>query len=149
MPRPRLTRAASGSPAAPSFVAYYRVSTDKQGRSGLGLEAQRGGVGAYIASRDGRLVAEFEEVESGKRTDRPELAKALAACRSRGAALVIAKLDRLARNARFLLDVVEGTGEQGVVFCDLPQVPPGPVGKFLLPQFAAVALLEAGLRCPC
>jgi DNA invertase Pin-like site-specific DNA recombinase len=102
-------------------------------------------VGAYVTSRGGRLVAEFEEVESGKRTDRPELAKALAACRSRGAALVIAKLDRLARNARFLLDVVEGTGEAGVVFCDLPQVPEGPVGKFLITQMAAVAELEAGL----
>ena len=60
-------------------------------------------------------------------------------------ALVIAKLDRLARNARFLLHVVEGTGEAGVVFCDLPSVPPGPVGKFLLTQMAAVAELEAGL----
>jgi DNA invertase Pin-like site-specific DNA recombinase len=58
---------------------------------------------------------------------------------------VIAKLDRLARNARFLLSVVEGTGETGVVFCDLPTVPPGPVGKFLVTQMAAVAELEAGL----
>jgi len=58
---------------------------------------------------------------------------------------VIAKLDRLARNARFLLHVVEGTGKAGVVFCDLPSVPPGPVGKFLLTQMAAVAELEAGL----
>ena len=66
-------------------------------------------------------------------------------CRARRAALVIAKLDRLARNARFLLHVVEGTGEAGVVFCDLPSVPPGPVGKFLLTQMAAVAELEAGL----
>ena len=77
--------------------------------------------------------------------DRPQLAAALAACRARRAALVIAKLDRLARNARFLLHVVEGTGEAGVVFCDLPSVPPGPVGKFLLTQMATVAELEAGL----
>jgi DNA invertase Pin-like site-specific DNA recombinase len=59
--------------------------------------------------------------------------------------LVIAKLDRLARNARFLLSVVEGSGEAGVVFCDLPTVPAGPVGKFLITQMAAVAELEAGL----
>ena len=123
------------------FVAYYRVSTDRQGKSGLGLDAQRVAVTKYVAGVGGVVAAEFEEVESGKRNDRPQLA----ACRARRAALVIAKLDRLARNARFLLHVVEGTGEAGVVFCDLPSVPPGPVGKFLLTQMAAVAELEAGL----
>lgn len=127
------------------FVAYYRVSTDRQGRSGLGLQAQRDAVTQYVAGAGGIVAAEFEEVESGKRIDRPQLAAALAACRSHRAALVIAKLDRLARNARFLLHLVEGTGEAGVVFCDLPSVPPGPVGKFLLTQMAAVAELEAGL----
>jgi DNA invertase Pin-like site-specific DNA recombinase len=91
------------------------------------------------------VVAEFQEVESGKRADRPQLAAALASCRTRRAVLVIAKLDRLARNARFLLSVVEGSGEAGVVFCDLPTVPAGPVGKFLITQLAAVAELEAGL----
>ncbi len=132
--------------AAPQrFVAYYRVSTDRQGKSGLGLDAQRAAVAKYVAGAGGVVAAEFEEVESGKRADRPQLAAALAACRARRAALVIAKLDRLARNARFLLHVVEGTGEAGVVFCDLPSVPPGPVGKFLLTQMAAVAELEAGL----
>ncbi len=131
--------------AVPRFVAYYRVSTDRQGRSGLGLEAQRQAVAKYVMGAGGVIAAEFEEVESGKRNDRPQLAAALDACRARRAALVIAKLDRLARNARFLLHVVEGTGEAGVVFCDLPSVPPGPVGKFLLTQMAAVAELEAGL----
>ena len=132
--------------ALPSqFVAYYRVSTDRQGRSGLGLQAQREAVANYVAGTGGTVAAEFEEVESGKRNNRPQLAEALAACRARRATLVIAKLDRLARNARFLLHVVEGTGEAGVVFCDLPSVPPGPVGKFLLTQMAAVAELEAGL----
>lgn len=127
------------------FVAYLRVSTDSQGRSGLGLEAQRQAVATYVAQAGGEVVAEFQEIESGKRTDRPQLAAALAACRTRRAVLVIAKLDRLARNARFLLSVVEGSGEAGVVFCDLPTVPAGPIGKFMVTQLAAVAELEAGL----
>ncbi len=99
----------------------------------------------HVDQAGGRLVAEFQEVESGKRADRPQLAAALAACRTRRAVLVIAKLDRLARNARFLLSVVEGSGEAGVVFCDLPSVPAGPIGKFMVTQLAAVAELEAGL----
>ncbi len=145
MPRPRLLAAPGGAPAAQPFVAYYRVSTDQQGRSGLGLEAQKAAVAYLVAARRGRLLAEFEEVESGRKTDRPQLAAALAACRTRRACLVIAKLDRLARNARFLLSIVEGCGEAGVAFCDLPQVPEGPTGKFLLTLLAAVAELEAGL----
>lgn len=127
------------------FVSYLRVSTDGQGRSGLGLEAQRQAVAAYVTQTGGDVVAEFQEVESGKRADRPQLAAALMACRTRRAVMVIAKLDRLARNARFLLSVVEGSGEAGVIFCDLPTVPPGPIGKFLVTQMAAVAELEAGL----
>ncbi len=99
----------------------------------------------HVDQAGGRLAAEFQEVESGKRADRPQLAAALASCRTRRAVLVIAKLDRLARNARFLLSVVEGSGEAGVVFCDLPSVPAGPVGKFMVTQLAAVAELEAGL----
>ncbi|WP_431270263.1 recombinase family protein [Dankookia sp. P2] len=130
---------------AARYIAYFRVSTERQGRSGLGLDAQRMAVARHIASAGGQVVAEFQEVESGKRNDRPQLAAALAACRAHRATLLIAKLDRLARNARFLLGVVEGSGDGGVVFCDLPQVPPGPVGKFLVTQMAAVAELEAGL----
>ncbi len=129
----------------PAFVAYFRVSTQQQGRSGLGLEAQRDQVARHVASVGGQVVAEFVEVESGKRSDRPELAKALAACRARGAVLLVAKLDRLARNARFLLSVVEGAGEAGVAFCDLPQLPAGPVGRFMVTMLAAVAELEAGM----
>ena len=132
-------------PPLPRFVSYLRVSTESQGRSGLGLDAQRQAVAAHVAATGGELVAEFQEVESGKRADRPQLAAALAACRTRRAVLVIAKLDRLARNARFLLSVVEGSGEAGVVFCDLPSVPAGPIGKFMVTQLAAVAELEAGL----
>ncbi len=133
------------TPPRPRFVSYLRVSTDGQGRSGLGLEAQRQAVAGHVTQAGGEVVAEFQEVESGKRGDRPQLAAALAACRTKRAVLVIAKLDRLARNARFLLSVVEGSGEAGVVFCDLPSVPAGPIGKFMVTQLAAVAELEAGL----
>ena len=129
----------------PAFIAYYRVSTQAQGRSGLGLEAQREAVARHAATLGGQVVQEFTEVESGKRNDRPQLAAALAACRAQGAVLCIAKLDRLARNARFLLSVVEGAGEAGVACCDLPQLPPGPAGRFMLTMFAAVAELEAGM----
>src|SRR6195952_1635150 len=134
------------APAAQTrFVSYFRVSTDQQGKSGLGLEAQRQSVAAYVAGQGGFVVADFQEVESGKVNSRPALALALAACRAHKATLVMANLDRLSRNVRFLLSIVEGTGDGGVVFCDLPTVPAGPVGKFLLTQMAAVAELEAGL----
>lgn len=136
---------AHGLSAAPSFVAYYRVSTDQQGRSGLGLDAQKATVLRHAESSKGLIVAEYEEVESGGRDDRPQLALALAECRARHATLIIAKLDRLARNTAFLLSVVRGTGEAGVVFCDLPQLPVGPAGAFVLTMFAAVAELERGL----
>jgi len=84
-------------------VTYYRVSTAAQGRSGLGLEAQRAAVEAFCGSRSCEVLAEFTEVESGKRADRPELGKALHRAKVTGATLVIAKLDRLSRNAAFLL----------------------------------------------
>lgn len=145
MARRRPPVALGGAAGAPGFVAYYRVSTDQQGRSGLGLEAQKAAVGAQLAAVSGRLLGEFEEVESGKRNSRPQLAAALAACRAKRATLIIAKLDRLARNTAFLLSIVEGSGEGGVVFCDLPQIPAGPMGKFFLTLMAAVAELEAGL----
>lgn len=89
--------------AAGKFVAYYRVSTRRQGRSGLGLEAQQESVRSYLNGGRWRLVAEHTEVESGKVNNRPELNAALAACRVHGATLVVAKLDRLSRDAAFLL----------------------------------------------
>lgn len=85
------------------FVAYYRVSTARQGRSGLGLEAQRQAVANYLNGGRWALLREFTEIESGRHNERPELAKALALCRQTGAKLVIAKLDRLSRNTAFLL----------------------------------------------
>ncbi|HAD87199.1 MAG TPA: resolvase [Rhodospirillaceae bacterium] len=100
------------------FVAYFRVSTDRQGRSGLGLEAQEQAVREYLNGGDWQLVATYTEVETGKNDDRPQLNKALRACRAHGATLVVAKLDRLARNAHFLL----GLEKAGVEFicCDMP-----------------------------
>ena len=85
------------------FVAYYRVSTDRQGRSGLGLDAQQKAVRDHLGGNGWELVGEYTEVESGKRNTRPELQEALAQCRKEKATLVIAKLDRLSRNATFLL----------------------------------------------
>lgn len=144
MPRARPV-ARPGGAITRGFVAYYRVSTDKQGRSGLGLEAQRESVSRYISTTNGVLLAEFEEVESGKRRDRPQLALALAASRARGGTLIIAKLDRLARDTEFLLSIVRGAGVGGIAFCDLPQLPPGPAGTFMVTLLAAVAEFEAGL----
>jgi DNA invertase Pin-like site-specific DNA recombinase len=89
------------------FVAYYRVSTDRQGRSGLGLEAQQKAVRDYLDGGAWDLVGEFVEVESGKRADRPELTRALEACRKQKAKLVIAKLDRLSRNLAFIATLMD------------------------------------------
>jgi DNA invertase Pin-like site-specific DNA recombinase len=100
------------------WISYLRVSTGRQGRSGLGLEAQRKAVADFLNGGQWELVKEFVEVESGKRTDRPELAKAVQACRVYGATLVIAKIDRLSRDAHFLL----GLEKAGVDFvaADMP-----------------------------
>jgi DNA invertase Pin-like site-specific DNA recombinase len=89
------------------FVAYFRVSTDRQGKSGLGLEAQRDSVLNYLDGGRWTLIAEFTEIESGKRNDRPELEKALAACKKQKAKLVIAKLDRLSRNLAFIAALMD------------------------------------------
>jgi Resolvase, N terminal domain len=85
------------------WISYLRVSTDRQGKSGLGIEAQRNAVAEYLNGGNWSLVKEFVEVESGKNTERPKLAEAIKACRVYGAKLVIAKLDRLSRDASFLL----------------------------------------------
>lgn len=123
------------------FVSYLRVSTDRQGRSGLGLEAQRAAVSEFVSGRTGKLVAEFVEVESGRRRDRPELLKALTACRIHKATLVVAKLDRLARNAHFLL----GLKDSGVDFiaCDMPSANRLTVGIMALVAEEEARLISA------
>jgi DNA invertase Pin-like site-specific DNA recombinase len=145
MPRPRRLMVAGEAESGPSFVAYYRVSTDRQGVSGLGLEAQQATVGAYVAAAQGKIVISYQEVESGTRNDRPKLALALSACRAQHAVLIVAKLDRLTRDTGFLLSVGRNADDAGVVFCDLPQLPAGPAGKFMLTLFGAVAELERGM----
>src|SRR6185312_473826 len=108
--------------ASGRFIAYYRVSTQQQGRSGLGLEAQREAVGAYLNGGAWQLVAEFTEVETGKGSNaldrRPQLRAALEACRKHKATLLIAKLDRLARNAHFITGLIESGTD--FVAADMP-----------------------------
>jgi DNA invertase Pin-like site-specific DNA recombinase len=101
------------------FVSYLRVSTDKQGRSGLGLEAQRKAVEEFLNGRRWTLLEEFVEVESGSRDGRPKLAEGLALCRLHGATLVIAKLDRLSRDAHFLLRLQKANVK--FVAADMPE----------------------------
>ena len=100
------------------FVAYYRVSTVRQGVSGLGLESQQESVRQYLNGGRWKMVSEYVEIESGRKADRPKLAEALVSCRLHGATLVVAKLDRLARDAHFLL----GLKDAGVEFVcvDMP-----------------------------
>lgn len=117
------------------FVAYYRVSTARQGRSGLGLEAQQAAVRGYLGN-DWPPVAEVVEVESGKRTDRPRLAEALRLCKLHKATLVIAKLDRLARNVAFVSALMESGVE--FVAVDFPQA-----NRLTVHILAAVAEHEA------
>jgi DNA invertase Pin-like site-specific DNA recombinase len=102
------------------FISYLRVSTARQGRSGLGIEAQRQAVEDFLNGGNWRLVKEFVEIESGKKANRRELAKAFQLCRLTGAKLVIAKLDRLSRNAHFLL----GLRDAGIDFvcADMPEL---------------------------
>jgi DNA invertase Pin-like site-specific DNA recombinase len=115
-----LTAAVERRDTVDKFVAYLRVSTARQGRSGLGIEAQREAVRQFVASRAGKIIApEYVEVETGKLNERPELAKALKRCRATGATLVVAKLDRLSRNAAFLM-TLRDSGVQFVA-ADLPE----------------------------
>jgi len=121
------------------FVAYYRVSTQRQGASGLGLQAQQAAVANYLSGVGGHQVAEFEEIESGKGADalarRPQLRAALDVCKRSGACLLIAKLDRLARNVYF----VSGLLETGVDFvaADMPEA-----NKVMIQIYSVMAEFE-------
>lgn len=114
------------------YIAYYRVSTVRQGASGLGLDAQRSATAQFVMSSGGNLVSEYTEVESGKLKNRPQLDAAIAACRKTGATLLIAKLDRLARNVAFIANLLES----GVKFIavDMPNA-----DRFMLHVYAAMA----------
>ena len=120
------------------FVAYLRVSTQRQGYSGLGLEAQREIIHNYL--REKKPIFEYVEVESGRKTDkgRPKLKEALSQCRTHGAKLIVAKLDRLARNVSFLSALLESDVE--IIFCDFPQA-----NKMVLHILASISQYEAEL----
>lgn len=117
------------------FVAYYRVSTDKQGRSGLGLEAQERAVLAHATKADGVIIASYSEVESSRRKHRPELTRALAHCKRDKAVLLIAKLDRLARSVSVISNLLESRVE--FVCCDMPEA-----NKMMIHIMAAMAEWE-------
>jgi DNA invertase Pin-like site-specific DNA recombinase len=119
------------------YIAYYRVSTDRQGNSGLGLEAQQ----AAVKQHGGNIIAEFTEVESGGKSCRPQLLAALAECKRTGATLIVAKLDRLARDAKLILTLVDEGAK--VKFLDLPEIDTeGPIGRLMLTIIAGVAEFE-------
>jgi DNA invertase Pin-like site-specific DNA recombinase len=123
------------------FVAYYRVSTARQGRSGLGLNAQKEAVANYLNGGRWSLAGEFVEVESGADNGRPQLAEAIKAAKRARASLIVAKLDRLARDVRFLLEVVD-SGVR-LRFVDLPEVEiEGAAGRLMLTVMGAVAEFE-------
>lgn len=118
------------------YIAYYRVSTARQGKSGLGLDAQRHAVESYLASSSGLVLAEYVEVESGRRKDRQELKRAIDHARVTRSKLVIAKLDRLARNVSFTAALMDSGVE--FVCCDNPQA-----NRFTIHILAALAEMEA------
>lgn len=122
-------------------ISYRRVSTDRQGVSGLGLEAQRAAVEEYARSAGLSVIADHVEVESGRRRDRPVLALAIAQARAVNGVLAVAKMDRLARDARMILEIVD-SGIR-VVFLDIPQSGDPILGRLLLTVMAAFAEFEA------
>jgi DNA invertase Pin-like site-specific DNA recombinase len=124
------------------FVSYLRVSTAGQGKSGLGLSAQKDSIARFLNGGSWQLVGEFTEVESGRISERVELQKALAHCRAHRATLIVANVSRLTRSVAFLSKLLSADVE--VRFVDLPALD-GATGKFMLHQMAAVAELEAGM----
>lgn len=121
-----------------NFIAYLRVSTDGQGIAGLGIEAQRQAVTTYLNGGDWKLLGEFVEVESGKKSNRPQLAAALAACKKAKATLVVAKLDRLSRSVAFLSALQEA--DIDFLACDYPTA-----NKMMIQMLAVFAEYERDL----
>ena len=128
-------------------IAYYRVSTKDQGEGGYGMEAQSIAAQALCERQGHQVVAQFTEVESGRKTDRPQLAEALKEARKRKALLVVAKLDRLARDVELISSLVKETqrnGFGGLLFADFPDVDPTTAeGELFIHQMAAFAQFEA------
>lgn len=122
-----------------TYISYCRVSTLRQGRSGLGLAAQREAINNHVG-KNGEIIAEYQDIESGRADNRLELSRALDHARRTSAVLVIAKLDRLSRNSAFLLNILESNVT--VEFADMPQCS-GATGRFLLTALSAVAQLES------
>jgi DNA invertase Pin-like site-specific DNA recombinase len=129
------------------LIAYLRVSTQRQGDSGLGIEAQRARVLQLARQRGDTVAAWFTEVESGRKSDRPELARAMAEARKRGAAVCVAKLDRLARDSELFLRLLresERNGMGGFLFADLPEADATTAaGRMILELMAVIAAFEA------
>lgn len=119
-----------------NYVAYLRQSTTKQERSGLGIEAQRDIINSFI--KEGVILAEYVETESGKNNFRPKLQDALALCRKTNSILIVAKLDRLSRNVAFTSKLLESDVE--ITFCDFPQA-----NRLILHIISSIAEYEANL----
>ena len=119
-----------------NYVAYLRQSTTKQEKSGLGIEAQRSIIHSFV--KEGLIIAEFVETESGKKSDRPKLQEALALCRKTNSILIVAKLDRLSRNVAFTSKLLESDVE--ITFCDFPQA-----NRLILHIISSIAEYEANL----
>ena len=119
-----------------NYIAYLRQSTTKQERSGLGIEAQRDIINSFI--KEGVILAEYVETESGRKSDRPKLQEALALCRKTNSILIVAKLDRLSRNVAFTSKLLESDVE--IIFCDFPQA-----NRLILHIISSIAEYEANL----
>lgn len=119
-----------------NYIAYLRQSTTKQERSGLGVEAQRDIINSFI--KEGVILAEYVETESGRKSDRPKLQEALALCRKTNSILIVAKLDRLSRNVAFTSKLLESDIE--IIFCDFPQA-----NRLILHIISSIAEYEANL----
>jgi len=123
------------------YVIYYRVSTDKQGQSGLGLEAQQKQVQDYLNNKpDAKVIEAFTEIDSGKKANRIELNNAVALAKKYKATLLVAKLDRIARNVRLFLELLDTVN---IEFTDLPSLGNGTDARLVLTQLSAFAEWEA------